>query len=250
MIAFAHRGGAGHPDLAGLENTLVAFRHAVALGYTHLETDVHLTSDGVLVAFHDDVLDRVTDRKGAIKDLTHEEVQAALIGGREHIPSLAELVDAFPEASFNIDLKSRDAAVPLAAFIAERHLEDRTLVGSFSPTSLRAFRVASGGRVRTSAHPLEVAAYLLAPTGAIARRLTRGRPAALQVPIRHGRLRVVTPRLIANAHSVGVEVHVWTVDDPAQVRELAALGVDGIFTDRTDLLREVLLELGLWEHAA
>lgn len=250
MIAFAHRGGARHPDLEGLENTLVAFRHAAALGYTHLETDVHLTADGVLVAFHDDVLDRVTDRQGAIKDLTYAEVRAALIGGREHIPTLDQLVDAFPEASFNIDLKSPEAAVPLAVFIAERHLEDRSLVGSFSPATLRAFRAASGGAVRTSAHPLEVAAYLFAPTGRIAQRLTGGRPAALQVPVRHGRLKVVTPRLIAKAHSVGVAVHVWTVDEPAQVRELAALGVDGMFTDRTDLLREVLLDLGLWQGVA
>lgn len=250
MIAFAHRGGARHPDLEGLENTLLAFRHAVALGYTNLETDVHITRDGVLIAFHDNLLDRVTDSIGALCDLTYAEVQAALVGGREPIPTLAELVEAFPEASLNIDIKSAAAAVPLADFIAERQLEDRVLVGSFSPATLRAFRRASAGAVRTSAHPLEVAAYLLAPTGRIAHRITRGQPIALQVPMRRGRFRLVTPRLIAKARSAGVEVHVWTVDDPDEVRELAALGVDGIFTDRTDVLREVLVELGLWQGAA
>jgi glycerophosphoryl diester phosphodiesterase len=250
MIAFAHRGGAKHPELEGLENTLAAFRHAVALGYTNLETDVHITRDGVLLAFHDNLLDRVTDGTGELRNLTYAEVQAALVGGREPIPTLAELVDAFPAAALNIDIKSAAAAVPLAEFIAERHLEDRVLIGSFSPAALRAFRRASAGAVRTSAHPLEVAAYLLAPTGRIAHRLTRGRPIALQVPVRHGRLRIVTPRLVAKARSVGVEVHVWTVDDPAEVRRLAELGVDGIFTDRTDVLRDVLVELGLWQGDA
>ncbi|WP_238473661.1 glycerophosphodiester phosphodiesterase [Nocardioides cavernaquae] len=250
MIAFAHRGGARHPDLEGLENTLLAFRHAVALGYTNLETDVHITRDGVLIAFHDNLLDRVTDGIGALCDLSYAEVQVALVGGREPIPTLAELVEAFPDASLNIDIKSPAAAVPLAEFIAERRLADRVLVGSFSPATLKAFRRASRGTVRTAAHPLEVAAYVLAPTGRIAHRLTRGRPIALQVPMRRGRLRVVTPRLIAKARRAGVEVHVWTVDDADEVRELAALGVDGIFTDRTDVLREVLVELGLWQGAA
>src|SRR5436190_12255385 len=96
MIAFAHRGGAMHPDLDGLENTLVAFRHAAALGYTHLETDVHVTSDGVLLAFHDSVLDRVTDRTGALVELPYSEVRLARVAGLEPIPTLAEVVEAFP----------------------------------------------------------------------------------------------------------------------------------------------------------
>ena len=95
-LAFAHRGGAYHPEIEGLENTLAAFRHAVELGYTYLETDVHVTSDGVLLAFHDTVLDRVTDRTGSIADSTYDEVRQALIGGRERVPTLAELFDAFP----------------------------------------------------------------------------------------------------------------------------------------------------------
>src|SRR5688500_20031788 len=109
----AHRGGAFHPEIEGLENTMAAFRHAVALGYDYLETDVHVTADGVLLAFHDTVLDRVTDQKGAISDLTFEEVRRALVGGREQVPTLAQLFDEFPEARFNVDLKSNGAAAAL-----------------------------------------------------------------------------------------------------------------------------------------
>ena len=130
VLAFAHRGGAYHPEIEGLENSLAAFEHAVSLGYDYLETDVHVTRDGVLLAFHDRVLDRVTDRRGAIADLTRAEVADALIGGRERVPTLAELVDAFPGARFNIDLKSDGAATALAAFVDDRGAWDRLLVGS------------------------------------------------------------------------------------------------------------------------
>jgi glycerophosphoryl diester phosphodiesterase len=247
MIPFAHRGGARHPDLEGLENTMAAFRHAVALGYRHLETDVHVTRDGVLLAFHDAHLDRVTDLSGAIADLTYAEVQAARVGGREPVPTLAELVDAFPQVRFNIDIKSRPAAAPLARFVQERGLEDRIIVGSFSRVALREFRQLTGGTVPTSAHPLEIAAYLLAPSGRVAARLVGGRPSALQVPVRHRRfIKVVTPRFVRKAHAAGAEVHVWVVDDAEEIRRLHAMGVDGIFTDRTDVLREVLTDLGLW----
>jgi len=92
VLAFAHRGGAFHPDLEGLENTLAAFQHAVDLGYRHLETDVHATRDGVLLAFHDTALDRVTSRTGRIEDLRYVDVAAAMIGDREEIPTLQTLL--------------------------------------------------------------------------------------------------------------------------------------------------------------
>lgn len=248
MIPFAHRGGARHPELDGLENTMAAFRHAVALGYRHLETDVHVTRDGVLLAFHDPHLDRVTDLSGTIADLTYAEVQAARVGGREPVPTLAELVDAFPTVHFNIDIKSRAAAAPLARYVnGHPDLTARLMVGSFSPGALREFRRLTRGAVPTSAHPMEVAAYVFLPSGRLASRLLAGRPKALQVPVRHGRLlRVVTPRLVRKAHAAGVEVHVWVVDDADEIHRLHALGVDGIFTDRTDVLRDVLTDLGLW----
>jgi glycerophosphoryl diester phosphodiesterase len=245
VLAFAHRGGAFHPDIEGLENTLQAFAHAVDLGYDYLETDVHVTSDGVLLAFHDSVLDRVTDTTGSIADSTYAEVQRALIKGSEAVPTLAELFDAFPDARFNIDLKSAGAVPALAAFLAEREAWDRVCVGSFSGRRLRDFRRLTEGRVATSAAPLEVAAYRLLP-GRMARLLTRGRPSVLQVPHGLRRLTIVTPRLVRRAHAAGLHVHVWTIDDPEEMQALLDRGVDGLMTDRTDILRTVLTESGRW----
>jgi glycerophosphoryl diester phosphodiesterase len=249
VLAFAHRGGARHPDLPGLENTVEAFGHAVALGYRYLETDVHATRDGVLVAFHDAALDRVTDGSGSIAGLDAAGVAAIRVAGREPVPTLADLVDAFPGARFNIDLKSDGAVVPLAAFVTERGLADRVLVGSFSARRLRRFRRLAGRRVPTSAHPAEVVALRLLPAR-LARLLTGGRAAALQIPHRLGRLTVASPGVVRRAHAVGMHVHVWTVDDPDEMRLLLDRGVDGLMTDRTDVLRDVLCERGQWPGRA
>lgn len=254
VLAFAHRGGARHPEIAGLENTRVAFSHAVALGYGYLETDVHLTRDGVLLAFHDGVLDRVTDGVGAVRDLTLDQVREARVGGREPVSTLVELLEDHPQARFNIDLKSDDAVGPLAALVEERGLHDRVLIGSFSPLRLRRFRRLTAGRVATSAHPVEVAVFVLCPSAALARRITGGRVAALQVPRRRrlGPLTVpvVTAGLVRRAHAALAQVHVWTVDDPTEMRALLALGVDGLMTDRTDVLRDVLVAEGRWLEVA
>lgn len=247
MLAFAHRGGAYHPEIEGLENTLAAFEHAVALGYTHLETDVHTSRDGVLLAFHDAVLDRVTDTSGEIAAMTLADVRAARIGNHHQVPTLAELFDAFPQVGFNIDLKSRAAAPALVAFLDERAAWDRVIATSFSPGTLRAFRRLAGGRARTGAHPLEVAAYVL-PSARLARLLTPGRPVALQIPHTRGPLVVASRGLIRRAHANGLQVHVWTIDDPAEMRELLDRGVDGLMTDRTDLLKDVLVERGQWRE--
>lgn len=255
VLAFAHRGGAYHPEVEGLENTRAAFEHAVSLGYDYLETDVHVTRDGVLLAFHDEVLDRVTDGSGAVATLAAADVRRARVGGREQVPTMADLMHAFPDARFNIDLKSEGAVQPLADLIEAEQAHDRVLVGSFSPARLRAFRRATGGRVATSGHPLEVVAYLLLP-GRLARLLTRGRVAALQVPAdrplrllgRERRVPVVTRRAVRRAHAGRAHVHVWTIDDAAEIDRLLDLGVDGIFTDRTDVLREVLVERGRWRE--
>ncbi len=245
-LAFAHRGGAAHPDLIGLENTLTAFRHAVALGYDYLETDVHATRDGVLLAFHDTLLDRVTDGRGALADATYDEVVPSLIGGRERIPTLAELFAEFPHVRFNIDLKA-DAAVPLLArFVDEHDAHDRILVGSFSRRRLNRFRALTDGRVATSASPLEVLAFRMLPSGRLADLVTRGRVAALQIPHRRGRLTVTTPGLVRRAHAAGKHVHSWTIDDPAEMIELLDRGVDGLMTDRTDILKDVLAARGQW----
>ncbi|MCW2850377.1 MAG: glycerophosphoryl diester phosphodiesterase [Nocardioides sp.] len=248
VLAFAHRGGVYHPEIEGLENTAAAFRHAVALGYDYLETDVHVTRDGVLLAFHDDVLDRVTDRTGSVASSTYEEIRRALVGGREQVPTLESLFEEFPHARFNIDLKSDAAAPALADFVAAHGAWDRVLVGSFKARRLRRFRNLTHGRVPTSAHPLEVAAFRLLPSGRLAHLLTRRRVAALQIPHRRRRVVLATAGLVRRAHAAGRHVHVWTVDAPEEMTELLDRGVDGLFTDRTDLLKTVLQERGQWRE--
>jgi glycerophosphoryl diester phosphodiesterase len=249
VLAFAHRGGAFHPEIEGLENTLAAFEHAVNLGYRYLETDVHVTLDGALLAFHDAVLDRVTERKGAIADLSYEQVAEALIGGREQIPTLSSLFERFPDARFNIDIKADAAVAPLAALVESTAAHDRVCVGAFSERRIRHFRSLVGPRVATAAGPSDVAAIRFVPATALAGVLTRDRAAALQVPHRLRGVTVVTPGLIARAHALHKQVHVWTVDDPDHMRQLLDMGVDGLITDRTDLLREVLIERGQWMGA-
>lgn len=241
VLAMAHRGGAGHPELSGAENTMHAFRHAVAQGYHYLETDVHASSDGVLMAFHDDVLERVTDRTGAITELTAAQIAAARIGGEHDIPTMADLLEELPQVRFNIDIKSAGAVGPLAALLDATGAHDRVCVGSFSSRRMGEFRRLTRGLVATSAAPAGVAPFLAPGLG----RLARGAN-ALQVPSRRGRLKVVTPAFVRRAHAAGLHVHVWTIDEDREMEELLDMGVDGLITDRTDVLKKVLQARGQW----
>lgn len=144
FTAFAHRGGAYHPEIEGLENTMAAFRHAYDLGYRNLETDVHVTADGHLVAFHDEVLDRVTDTSGAIADLTLEQLRQARIQD-EQVPTLVELLNEFGDADWNIDLKSGAAVQPMVDLINQRGLHDRFVIGTFSAGSTASAASPTGG---------------------------------------------------------------------------------------------------------
>jgi len=247
-IGLAHRGGAGHPANLGIENTLAAFATAVSLGYRYLETDVHATRDGQLVAFHDEHLDRVTDREGAIADLPWREVAAARIGGREPVPRLDELLEAFPGARINIDIKAPAAVEPLWETIRAHAAYDRVCVGSFSDRRLHAFRRLAGPRVATAAGQLGTAALRYLPH--VVSALAHSPGQVLQIPTTHvvrGRtLALVTRDLVDTVHRFGMQVHVWTVDEPTQMQRLLDLGVDGIVSDRIDLLRDVLAARGRW----
>jgi glycerophosphoryl diester phosphodiesterase len=244
--AFAHRGW--HTgELAGLENSMAAFQRAVDEGIRYLETDVHATRDGVLVAFHDSVLDRVSDGKGSIASQSWEQVRRARIGGLEPVPLMADVLAAFPDAMVNIDAKSDAAVGPLIDLITSSRAQDRVCLGSFSGRRLRALRAALGPGVATSLAPGEVLP-LLPPGGLLSRKDVRSIGAvAAQVPVRYGRQRIVTPRFVGLAHSLGLEVHAWTIDDAEQMRELLDIGVDGIMTDRPDVLRTVYRSLGFWQ---
>jgi glycerophosphoryl diester phosphodiesterase len=240
--AFAHRGW--HiGDLAGLENTLVAFRRAYDEGYRHLETDVRATADGELVVFHDARLDRVTDASGSVGSLPWSEVGAARVGGREPIPRLAELLETLPDAHFNIDAKSDAAVRPLAELIHRMGAEDRVCVVSFSDRRVAALRAAVGDGTAWALGPAETFRLYRA---AVVRRQFSTTAVAAQVPMLYRRVPIVTPRFLRAAHAAGLEVHVWTIDDDAEMHRLLDLGVDGIMTDRPDILRAVLIERGAW----
>ncbi len=240
-LAFAHRGGASEAP----ENTMPAFAHAVSLGYRYLETDVHTTSDGVLVAFHDDRLDRVTDGRGRIADLSWSEVQRARVDGREPIPLLEDLLGAWPEVRVNIDPKHDAAVEPLVDVLRRTGAVDRVCIGAFSDRRLDRVRALVGPTLCTSMGPRQVALL-----SALARRGAGrgGRLAApcAQVPPRAGKVAVVTPRFLEAAHRRGVQVHVWTVDDPVEMARLLDLGVDGLMTDRPQVLKDVLQARGEW----
>lgn len=245
-LAMAHRGGALTGANAGIENSMVAFAAAVALGYRYVETDVHATSDGVVVAFHDATLNRVTDLTGSVADIPYEQVRRALIGGREAVPLLSEILTSWPDLRVNIDCKGRTAIEPLADVIAQHRAWDRVCVASFSPWRLSRLRAVCGPRVATSYTPLGVGALALLPTNRL-RWLTTGHTAvAAQVPSSAGPLPIVTRAFVDRAHTLRKQVHVWTVDDPAEMTRLLDLGVDGIITDRTDLLRSVYVDRGIW----
>ncbi|HSE07959.1 MAG TPA: glycerophosphodiester phosphodiesterase [Nocardioidaceae bacterium] len=246
VLAFAHRGGAYHPEIEGLENTMVAFQHAVELGYTYLETDVHATRDGGLFALHDAALDRVTQHRGAIAELSSAEVSQALIGGRELIPTMTSLLEEFPEVRFNIDIKSDAAVAPLAETVRATKAHDRICVGSFSQRRIDAFRRVVGGKVATAGGPLEVGLCRVLPAARLVDVLVRRGAGALQIPRRRKGVKILTRGLIRRAHALGMHVHVWTIDDPAEMHDLLDMGVDGLMTDRTDLLRDVLVERGQW----
>lgn len=245
-IAMAHRGGATYAPNVGRENTIAAFREAVEMGYRYLETDVHATSDGHLIAFHDEVLDRVTEAKGAIADLPWSEVSTARINGVDAIPSMDELFETFPDTRLNIDVKSPGAILPLVAAIRRHRALDRVCVGSFSDARLRAVRRALGPDLATSAGPRGVVSLRLLPH-AISRWL-RSPAQALQIPVTHAlgplTATVVTARLIATAHRLGKQVHVWTIDEESEMHRLLDLGVDGLISDRIDTLRDVFAQRG------
>jgi len=240
-LAFAHQ-GAHSPDGPG-ENTMEACEAAVALGYRYIETDAHVTSDGVLVAFHDDHLDRLTGGEGVLGDLPYAAVKEALVHGRDQIPLLEDLLAAWPDVRINIDPKHDAAVDPLVDLIERTGSVDRVCIGAFSDRRLARVRERLGPRVCTSMGPKQVARFLAAVRGLPSGSFSA---ACIQVPVRRGPVPLVTRRVVSAAHERGLQVHVWTVNDRTEMAELLDLGVDGIMTDRADLLKAELQDRGQW----
>ena len=240
--AFAHRGW--HlGELAGMENSLAAFRRAAAEGYRYLETDVRATQDGVVVVLHDATLDRTTDSSGIVGQRDWATVRTARVSGREPICRLADLLEELPEALLNIDVKADSAAAPVLELLRATGAWHRVCLASFSETRLQWLRAAAGPRLLTS----------MGTASAIALRLRSALPVGLpirgglaQLPARRYGITLVDRLLLDYAHQRGLEVHAWTVDQAADMAALLDLGVDGLITDRPDVLRDVLRARRAW----
>jgi glycerophosphoryl diester phosphodiesterase len=237
-IPFAHRGGASEAP----ENTMPAFEHAIRLGYRYIETDVHVTTDGVLLAFHDDVLDRVTDGSGVVEELPWSVVRNANVDGREPIPLFEDLLGAWPDARVNIDPKHDQAVEPLASTLKKCDAVDRVCIGAFSDERLEHVRSLLPG-VCTSLGPIGTLQLGLAAQGEDAPELPSP---CVQVPTHYLDTEIVTPEFVQEAHRRDMQVHVWTIDDADEMVRLLDLGVDGIMTDRPKVLRDVLEQRGQW----
>ncbi len=233
----AHRGFARDVP----ENTLLAFAKALALGVTCIETDVHASLDGIAVISHDPDLSRLAGRETTVNQLTMAQLRRVDLGHGQTFASLAEAFDGFPDARFNIDVKSADAVGPTVDAIRSAGATSRVLVTSFSEKRrLATVRelpgVASSASARTFAVALIAGKLGLSPA---VRFILRGVD-AVQIPQRAAGMATITPRQLRMLHGAGVEVHVWTVNDAATMERLLNLGVDGLVTDRSDLAMELV----------
>ncbi|MBO1900979.1 glycerophosphodiester phosphodiesterase [Leucobacter weissii] len=228
------------------ENTRASFAAARNAGAVYLESDCRLTRDGVVVLFHDADLRRVVGDPRPVSAVEHREL-VSLMSGRGGLLTLQDALEAFPGSRFNIDVKSLAAADPGGRIIAPH--ADRVLVAGFSDrVRRRALRAAAAvpGASRPATSPGRGALVRILLAVASRSRILQANAFAgvdaLQIPERQGRIRVLAPRLVDAAHRAGVEVHVWTVNDPERMAELVGMGVDGIVTDRADAALATLQE--------
>ena len=242
-VNLAHRGAS---SLAP-ENTLEAFRMAVEAGAGGLELDVHLTRDRHVVVIHDATVDRTTSGTGAVPDMTLEELRGLDAGHGQYadvrVPTLAEVLQEFPGVPINIDIKEAYPGVEEAVLgvLRDAGAEGGVLVASTPHGIISRFRKLSGGRISTGASKWEIAVFYILSRLHL-ERLIRPAYDALQVPLRHRGIPLVTRRFVQAAHARGVRVDVWTINHEDEMRRLLDLGADVIMTDRPETLAGVLLE--------
>jgi glycerophosphoryl diester phosphodiesterase len=234
-LALAHRGGAAE----SAENSPSAFQRAVDLGYRWIETDVRATIDGHAVVLHDATLDRTTDATGPVSAMPLAQVRESRLTDGQAPITLSEALQRWPQVRFNVDVKADDAVGPFLRAVGGADAWDRVCAAAFTTARLSRLRASAGPRLATSMGPSEVT------------RLALGAPdhspaCAAQVPHRARGVPLVTRRFVERAHRRGVQVHVWTIDDPTEMEALLDLGVDGLVTDRPLVLREVLIRRGCW----
>lgn len=244
-LALAHRGGGAEVP----ENSYAAIEHTVALGYRYLETDLHRTADGVVVLLHDETVDRTTDGTGPLDQMTWDQARRLRDHSGGRLARLDEVLADFPDLRLNLDVKEDAVVGPALRVVAEAGAGDRVCFASFSDRRLRAIRRLTEGAVATSLGRSEIVRLLV--TGRPGRtQAPTGHAVCVQVPPRHRGLAVVNPQFVSQAHRLGLQVHVWTIDDAPTMHRLLDLGVDGIVTDRPTVLRGVLADRGQWVDTA
>lgn len=246
-LGFAHRGA--DPQR---ENTMGAFRHAVELGYRYLEIDVRTAADGTLVVFHDEELDRVTSGSGPLSEKTWAELAELRVGAGEEFTEplvrFEELLGTWDDVHLNVDLKDAAAVTEFARLVDEHRAHHRVLAASFNDARRHRVRRRLTRPVATSGGWAATALIvLLGPLGLLGRLSGRMTEIdCVQVPVSRGRIRVVTPRFVQRCHRAGLQVHVWVVDDPAEMHHLLDMGVDGLMTDDAEALAQVMRERSVW----
>jgi glycerophosphoryl diester phosphodiesterase len=223
---------------------MLAFEKAHAIGVTHLETDVHASLDGFAVISHDPDLKRIAGRDVRVDQLTLAELRAIDLGDGQTFSTLPELLAAFPDCRFNIDIKSMAAAAPPPAAITEAGAIERVLITSFNDKRRRAATDLLPGVKTSASAPSFIAGFIAARLGLsrLARWFLR-HVDAVQVPEKIAFFHTCTPRTVRIFHAAGLEIHVWTVNEARSMRRLFGHGVDGVFTDRADIGLKVIQEL-------
>jgi glycerophosphoryl diester phosphodiesterase len=260
-LVIAHQGG----ELLAPSNTMTAFAMAAEMGVDVLETDIHITKDGHLVTIHDHSVDRTTNGKGNVADLTLAEIQAldagyhfkdlegtySFRGKGVYIPTVEEMFQTFSDMKIEIEIKDdnppekiEEIASKLWILIEEYQMEERILIGSFDQDILKTFERFAQGRVAISAGRQEVKNFVVTHKFLL-RNLYVPKVDAFQIPVEDSGFDLTDQRLIDGAHRLGMDIHYWTIDDPKTMEKLIEAGADGILTNRPDLLLELLKEKGI-----
>jgi len=228
----AHRGG----SIEAPENTLESFEYALELGSSYIETDVQLSADGIPYIFHDDDLKRLLGRDVMFNSMSSSEIEKLRLFKSYSIPTLKMALENFPDALFQIDLKTDEVAMPAMQVIEELNAFDRVCIASFSSNRLKMVRE-NFPKTCFSMGPKEILQVLLASFGLYKQNVPGD---CLQVPIYHYGIKLVTKRFVKYVQSIGLKIHVWTINDVDTMQKLIDLGVDGIITDKPKVLRDLL----------
>lgn len=256
-MVLAHQGASAYAP----SNTMEAFALAVEMGADAFETDVHMTRDGHVVVSHDDTVDRLTNGSGLIKYKTLAELKEIDFGykftpdgGKTYpyrrvgvtIPTLQEVLTAFPKMRINMDIKQTTPPMEMALVetIKKCRAEDRVLIASFHSSTMKRFRKLASSRIATGANTRDMVEFVCYWRTGL-HKFYKPPVDAFQVPEQGYGVRVVTPKMLKIAHEHGVKVHVWTINEEADIRRLLEWGVDGICSDYPDRVVKVMQEMGL-----